>query len=119
MEYFLLILVAFGLMLLINKVAALLPNLIRKPDFRVYSREFTISRQHPKDQYENVEYISVNKDGSATVKTLHSNETLTAHKNQFFKGTDYGVQGLQLLSTSYDDQEILLKRYAPGDLDDE
>ncbi len=84
---------------------------------KIYSREFTITKQHPEYDGENVEYISVNKDGSATVKTLFSGEILKAQENEFFKGKDYGSHGLQLISTFYDEQKMILKRYLPEDLE--
>ena len=85
----------------------------------IYSREFTISKSQPKYEGENIEYVTVDKDGSATIKTLLSGETIKAKEDEFFKGKDYGLYGLQLISSSYEEQIIRLKRYLSDDIDDE
>ncbi len=85
----------------------------------IYIREFTITKQHPSVEYESVEFVSVEKNGISTVRTTLSGEVLEAREKEFFQGRDYGLHGLQLISSSYLNQTMLLKHFVPEDVDDE
>jgi len=60
-----------------------------------------------------MELISINEDGSATIRTLYSDETLTAKPSKYFIGNDFGSFGLRLPSISQERQEIHLKQIIP------
>jgi len=119
MEYFIIIGISLVLVLFVHQVKLAInrtkQNTKTKIQANIYSREFTITKSHPKYEGENVEYVSIGKDGIATIKTLYSGEILEAKENAFFTGKDYGSHGLQLISVSYDEQKMLLKRYLPVD----
>lgn len=83
---------------------------------RIFSRTFTVSLNHPLDESQTIELISINEDESATIRTLYSDETLTAKPSEYFIGKDFGSFGLRLISTSQERQEIQLKRTAPEHL---
>ena len=86
---------------------------------KIYCREFTLTKQQPTVEYEGVEFVSVEKSGVSTIKTTFSGETLTAREKEFFQGRDYGRHGLQLISSSYIKQKMLLKHFVPEDVDDD
>jgi len=83
---------------------------------RVFSSTFTLSHNHPIDEAQTVELISINEDESATIRTLYSDDTLTAKPSEYFVGKDFGTFGLRLISISQERQEIQLKRFAPEHL---
>ncbi len=83
---------------------------------KMISRTFTVSLIHPLDESQSIELISINKNGSATIRTLYSNETLTTKPSEYFKGKDFGSFGLRLKSISQESQEIQLRRTAPEHL---
>jgi hypothetical protein len=80
---------------------------------RIFSRNFTISLIHPFDENQTIELISINEDESATIRTLFSDETLSAKPSECFIGEDFGSCGLQLISISQARRSILLKQTAP------
>ncbi len=86
---------------------------------KVFSRTFTVSLKHPLDNNQAMELISINNDGSATIRTLYSDEKLTAKPSEYFIGRDFGSFGLFLISISQERQEIQLKQTVPEDLDNE
>ncbi|MCI5144289.1 MAG: hypothetical protein D3923_01890 [Candidatus Electrothrix sp. AR3] len=75
------------------------------------SNKFTISKKNPKYDGKNVEFVSVQKNGTATLKTMFSSEIVTAKPQCFFVGNDYGTHGLKLLSSSFERQEIQLEHF--------
>jgi len=79
----------------------------------ILSRTFTVSLNQPLDERNTMKLISINEDRSATIKTLHSNETLTAKPSEYFMGKDFGSFGLRLISISQERQEIQLKHTKP------
>ena len=118
MEYFIIIGISLVLVLFVHQVKLAINRTKQNTKTRIqanYSREFTITKSHPKYEGENVECVSIGKDGIAIIKTLYSGEILEAKENEFFTGKDYGSHGLQLISVSYDEQKMLLKRYLPED----
>ena len=84
--------------------------------WRIFSRTFTVSLKHPFDESQTIELISINEDESATIRTLNSNETLTAKPSEYFIGKDFGSFGLRLISITQERQEIQLKQNAPEHL---
>jgi len=80
---------------------------------KVFCRTFTISLNDPLDESLSVELISINEDGSATIKTPHNDEILTAKRSGYFIGEDFGEFGLQLVSISEEGHEIKLKHSTP------
>jgi hypothetical protein len=80
---------------------------------RVFSCTFALSLNHPFDENQTIELISINEDESATIRTLYSDDTLTAKPSEYFVGKDFGTFGLRLISISQERQEIQLKRAAP------
>lgn len=80
---------------------------------RILYRTFAISLKYPFDENHTIELISINGDKSATIRTLFSNETLTAKPSEYFIGEDFGTFGLQLISISKEKRKILLKQTAP------
>ncbi len=80
---------------------------------RIFSRTFTISLKHPFDENQTMELISINDDESVTIRTLLTDETLTAKPTEYFVGEDFGSLGLQLISISHERSAILLKQTAP------
>jgi hypothetical protein len=116
-EYLIIIVISLVLALFIKQVKLAINK--TKSHTNIYSRKFTITKSQPKYEGENVEYVSVGKDGTAIIKTLFSGELLKAKENEFFAGKDYGSHGLQLMSVSYEEQKMLLKRYLPEDIEAE
>ena len=86
---------------------------------RVICYDFTIGKNIPKDENAIVEFISVNKDGTATIKTLRTGEVLTAKPKLYFVGKDFGAYGLELVSISNEKQEICLHHTMPEYIDNE
>ncbi len=80
---------------------------------RIFSRTFTVSLNHPFDENQTIELISINEDESATIRTLFSDETLTAQPLKYFIGEDFGSFGLQLISISQERRAIIIKQTAP------
>jgi len=80
---------------------------------RLFSRTFTVSLSHPFDESQAIELISINENKSATIRTLFSDETLTARPSEYFIGEDFGSFGLQLISISQERHTIQLKQTAP------
>ncbi len=115
MEYFIIIVALLVLLLFIHQIKLATNRIKTKSHANIYTIEFTITEAHPKYEGENVEYVSIGKDGTAIIKTLFSGEILGAKGNEFFTGKDYGTHGLQLISVSYEEQKMLLKRYIPED----
>jgi hypothetical protein len=83
---------------------------------RILYRTFSISLKYPFDENHTIELISINEDKSATIRTLLSDETLTAKPSEYFIGEDYGTFGLQLISVSKEKCKILLKQRAPENI---
>jgi hypothetical protein len=111
--YALIILCIIGYVFFIKK-----KNELRESGFtgKVFSRTFTVSLNHPLDKNQTMELISVNDDGSATIRSLYSNEILTAKPSEYFIGEDFGSFGLRLISISQERQEVQLKQNVPEDL---
>jgi len=86
---------------------------------KIWSRTIIISKLQPTVEGEGVEFISTKKDGTAIIKTLFSSEILEAKEKEFFVGKDYGLHGLHLISSSYEDQEIVLERFTPEIIEEE
>jgi hypothetical protein len=82
---------------------------------KIFSRTFNVSINHPLDERQTMELISINEDGSATIRTLYSDETLTAKPSEYFIGKDFGSFGLRLISVSQERQTIELKHTVPED----
>ena len=80
---------------------------------RIFSRSFTISLNRPFDENQTIELISINEDESVTIRTLFSDEKLTAKPSEYFIGEDFGSFGLQLISISQERHTALLKQTAP------
>ncbi len=114
MEIIIQLLILFGLLIFAIKFHNA-KNTAASP--KIYSREFTITKQQPTVEYEGVEFVSVEKNGTSTVKTTFSGEVLEAREKEFFQGKDYGFHGLQLISSSYIKQKMLLKHFVPEDVD--
>ncbi len=80
---------------------------------KIFTRTFSVSINNPLDENQTMELISINEDGSATIKTLRSHETLTARPSEYFVGEAFGSFGLRLISISKERKEILLRQTAP------
>ena len=76
---------------------------------KILARTFTLSLNNPFDEIRTIELIAINDDGSATIRTLRSDEKLTAKPSEYFVGEDFGSFGLCLMSISQDRDEIQLK----------
>ena len=83
----------------------------------ILSRTFTVSLNHPFDENQTIELISINEDESATIRTLFSDETITAKPAGYFIGEDFGSFGLQLISISKERCAIELKQTVPEHID--
>jgi hypothetical protein len=57
---------------------------------RIITRNLTVTHRDPIDERQVIEFISINENNSATIRTLRSNETLTAKPSEYFIGKDFG-----------------------------
>ncbi len=80
---------------------------------KTFARTFMLSSNYPIDEMQTMELISINDDGSATIRTLLSDERLTAKPSEYYVGEDFGSFGLRLMAISQERQEIQLKHSVP------
>lgn len=71
----------------------------------LYTREVTLSRQHPQDDFLKAKLVAIAEDGMTTIQCVETGDTLRADPGEFFAPGPYGTQGLQLISASAEKQE--------------
>jgi hypothetical protein len=76
-------------------------------------RDITISRSKPLDDDGKIEFVSVNGNGTATIKLVISGEILTTKPMGYFRSERYGLHGLRLISILEEKEEIHLQHSFP------
>ncbi len=71
-------------------------------------REFRLSRDHDTDPGTGVRLIFVQADGTTTIEVRDSGDKYEAKPGQYFPG--FGTVGLQLISASPEQCEVVLRR---------
>ena len=71
----------------------------------IYSREFVLSPQQPQDKVSKARLVQIAADGTTTIRSLITGETLHAQPGGFFTPGPYGTEGLRLISVSVEKQE--------------
>lgn len=79
----------------------------------ILHNNITISKSQPLDGDGKIEFVSVNKEGTATVRIVITGEILTTKPMGYFRCERYGSHGLRLISISEEREEILLTHYVP------
>ena len=71
----------------------------------LYRREILLSRQNPQDDFVKAKLVAIAKDGTTTIQSVETGETLRAAPGEYFTPGPYGTQGLQLISASAEKHE--------------
>lgn len=83
---------------------------VRSTTRTTYTREVVLSRQHPKDDFLKARLVTVAEDGTTTIEAGSTHDLLRAAPGHFFSSTNYGTEGLQLISASAQTQEARFLR---------
>lgn len=75
----------------------------------IYSREFVLSRERPQDDVSKARLVQIAADGTTTIRSLFTGETLHAKPGGYFAPGPYGTHGLRLISVSVDKHEAHLE----------
>ena len=74
----------------------------------IQHRDITISRSKPLDDDGKMEFISVNRNGTATIKLVLSGEILTTKPMGYFRSERYGSRGLRLISILEEKEDAMI-----------
>jgi hypothetical protein len=83
---------------------------LSKTGFRTMQREITLNRQQPSNSFIGARLVEIASDGTTTIEILETTNRLQAGVGAFFTSEDYGRSGLQVLSASFERQEVRLVR---------
>ena len=72
-------------------------------------RDVLLSHDHAVDSDLGIRFVSVQGDGTTTIQRVDSGDLFEAKPGEFFSGA-FGNVGLQLISVSSDQSEIVLRR---------
>jgi hypothetical protein len=85
-------------------------NRFSRTGFRLKEREITLNKQKPFDAFIGARLIEIASDGTTTIEILETTNRLRAGVGAFFASEGYGRLGLQVLSASFERQEVRFLR---------